>query len=237
MNDSMPTVAILAGGLATRLRPVTTTIPKSMILVAGEPFIAHQLRLLVRQGVRRVVICCGYLGEQIEEYVDDGAQFGCSVTYSYDGETLRGTGGAIQNALDKLGKSFFILYGDSYLPINYSRVYTAFRSMGNLGLMTIFHNRNQWDASNIVYSDHCILQYDKVNKNPAMEYIDYGLGVMNSAALELFQSSQVFDLSEVYRELLERGQLGGFEVYQRFYEIGTPAGLRETDVFIAGLQS
>ena len=220
MNSPLPPLALLAGGLSKRLRPITAAIPKSMVLVAGEPFIAHQLRLLTGQGIREVVICCGFLGEQIEDYVRDGTEFGC--------------GGAIRNALPKLGEHFFVMYGDSYLPIEFRPVYETFLRFGTSGLMTVFHNENRWDRSNVDFRDCRIRNYDKVKITPEMQYIDYGLGILKPDALERWGKDAVFDLSMVYGDLVEAGQLGGFEVKQRFYEIGTPNGLRETDEMLRG---
>jgi len=205
-----------------------------MVPVAGEPFIAHQLRLLAGQGIQEVVICCGFLGEQIEDYVRDGAAFGCAVRYSYDGSTLRGTGGAIKNALPSLGEHFFVMYGDSYLPIKFRLVYEISLSFGTIGMMTVFHNENRWDRSNVDFRDGRIRNYDKVKITPHMQYIDYGLGILKPGAFERFGKDEVFDLSRVYGDLVEAGQLGGFEVKQRFYEIGTPSGLRETDEMLRG---
>jgi NDP-sugar pyrophosphorylase family protein len=237
MNNPLPRLALLAGGLSTRLRPITATMPKSMVPVAGEPFIAHQLRLLADQGIREVVICCGFLGEQIEEYVRDGAEFGCSVRYSYDGIPLKGTGGAIKKALPKLGEHFFVMYGDSYLPIELRPAYERFLKMEKDGLMTVFHNENQWDTSNVEFHNHRIQKYDKVRTTSQMQYIDYGLGILRSAAFERWTENDIFDLSMVYSHLVETGQLCGYEVRQRFYEIGTPRGLRETRCVLRRLRN
>src|SRR5262249_28341281 len=145
----MPSLALLAGGLATRLRPITEQIPKAMIEVAGEPFIAHQLRLMRREGIRHVVLCIGYLGEQIEAFVGDGSRFDVAVEYQVDGPTLLGTGGALRNALDKLGDEFLIMYGDSWLDIPFAPVVDTFRASRKPALMTVFRNEGQWDKSNV----------------------------------------------------------------------------------------
>src|ERR1041384_6747470 len=149
----MPPVGLLAGGLATRLRPLTETVPKAMLEVAGEPFIAHQLRLLRRENVSRVVICAGYLGGQIAAYVGDGSRFGLSVRYRFDGPRLLGTGGALRAALDELGTEFMVMYGDSWLDIPYAPVVEAFRASAQPALMTVFRNEGQWDASNVWYEN------------------------------------------------------------------------------------
>lgn len=233
MNEPLPPLALLAGGLSTRLRPLTQTVPKSMVPVAGEPFIAHQLRWLAKQGIARVVICCGYLGEQIEDYAGDGAAFGCSVDYSYDGQPLKGTGGAVRQALPQLGNQFFLMYGDSYLPIAFGPVYETFVRLGRPGLMTVFRNENRWDTSNVEFERGGIRNYDKITITPQMHYIDYGLGILTPGAFAPWQDDEIFDLSLVYGHLVKTGQLSGHEVTQRFYEIGTPRGLKETDCMLS----
>ena len=200
-----------------------------MVLVAGTPFIDHQLRLVAGQGIQKVVICIGYLGEQIEEYVGDGSRFGCNVLYSRDGSTPRGTGGAVTNALPLLGSHFFVMYGDSYLPINFRLVYETFLAAGTMGLMTVFRNENRWDISNVTFRESRILTYNKVNRTPDMQYIDYGLGILRSSVFEEWKDVEAFDLSAVYGQLVSRDCLSGYETKQRFYEIGTQQGLCETD--------
>lgn len=227
MNNAMPPVAVLAGGLATRLRPRTATVPKSMLPVAGEPFVAHQLRLLAHQGATEVVLCCGYLGEQIEAFVGDGSGFGCQVRYSFDGAKPKGTGGALRQALPLLGEHFMVTYGDSYLPTDYNAIYRAFLDSGMQGLMTLYRNENLWDRSNVVFRGAKILQYDKLTQSPEMLHIDYGLGVLRAQALADWDVDQVFDLSSVYQRLINKEDLAGYEVAERFYEIGSHEGLNE----------
>jgi NDP-sugar pyrophosphorylase family protein len=220
-------VAILAGGLATRLRPITERIPKALIEIDGEPFIAHQLRLLHSRGIRRVVLCLGYLGEMVRQYVGDGHDFGVAVEYSFDGSTLRGTAGAIHQALDRLGSAFFVLYGDSWLPCDYAEVEAAFFAGGKSGLMTVFHNEGQWDSSNVEFTGGKILAYDKKNRTPRMHHIDYGLGVFKRDAFEILAPGSVHDLAALYQDLLARGELAALEMRERFYEIGSVAGIEE----------
>ncbi len=226
-------VAILAGGLATRLRPLTETIPKSLIEVAGEPFISHQLRLLQKVGIRRVVICVGHLGEMIEQVVGIGEAWGLAVSYSSDADKLLGTGGAIKKALPALGERFFILYGDSYLDSDFSTVERAHSASGKQGLMTVVRNDDQWDRSNVLYRDGKIVSYDKAHRTADMHHIDWGLGVLCAQALDAYPEAEAFDLARVYRELLNIDQLAGFEVNRRFYEIGSPEGIRETEEYIS----
>lgn len=221
--------AILAGGLATRLRPLTATIPKSLIEINGEPFIAHQLRLLNKQGIKRVVLCVGYLGEMIQDVVGSGDKFGIEVLYSFDGEKLLGTAGAIKKALPLLGEDFFVMYGDSYLPISFSIVQQGYRQQQKLGLMTVFYNQGQWDTSNVEYNNERIISYDKLHLTKAMHYIDYGLGIFNQQA---FVNHQISDLAKLYQALLQQQQLAAFEVKERFYEIGSFAGIKELEQYL-----
>ena len=233
MTDPVPLstipVAILAGGMATRLRPITEKIPKSLVTVAGRPFLAHQLELLRARGLRRVVLCVGHLGEMIEREFGDGRAWGMELAYSFDGPVLRGTGGALKQALPKLGSEFFVLYGDSYLPIEYAPIARHFQSSGKLGLMTVYRNEGQYDTSNVVFRDGEIVVYDKQAWRPEMCHIDYGLSLFQAAALELWPSDQAFDLAGVLQRLLAQGQLAGYEVRERFYEIGSHAGLTELE--------
>lgn len=231
-SAALPPVAILAGGRATRLRPLTETVPKSMIELAGEPFIAHQLRLLRREGAREVVLCLGYLGEQVEAYVGDGSRFGLALRCSYDREPLLGTGGALRKALPLLGESFLILYGDSYLDLPYAPVVRAFAASGLDGLMTVYRNEGRWDASNVVFAEGRVIAYSKKTRRPDMRHIDYGLGMLKADALAARPAAAPFDLADVYGDLVEAGRLAGFEVKQRFYEIGSPQGQAETEAYL-----
>ena len=229
----MLTVAILAGGLATRLRPMTETVPKSLLEVNGEPFAVHQLRLLQANGIRRVVICIGHLGALVQRAIGDGGALGLEVDYSVDGPVLLGTAGAIKNALPKLGETFFVMYGDSYLPCDYAAISRNFESAGVLGMMTVFRNEGKWDASNVEFAAGKIVAYSKTNRNPRMRYIDYGLGVFRAEAFDILPVGEASDLAELYMDLLQRRQLAAYEVTERFYEIGSPEGLRETAEFLA----
>ncbi len=226
-------VAILAGGLATRLRPITETIPKSLVEVAGRPFIFHQLDWLREEGVRRVVLCVGYLGEQMRDAIGDGRRFGLAVDYSFDGDRLLGTGGALKKALPALGQAFFVLYGDSYLRCSLSDVERAFRTAGMPALMTVLKNGGQWDRSNVLYEDGHLVRFDKGNPLPGMQHIDYGLSVVQAGIFESCGDNERIDLADIFMELSGRGKLAGFEVQERFYEIGSRDGLKETEEFLA----
>ena len=225
-------IAILAGGLATRLRPVTETVPKALIEVAGEPFLAHQLRLLRRHGFERVVLLVGYLGEKIEAFAGDGRAFGLRVEYAFDGPQLLGTGGALRRALPLLGDAFAVIYGDSYLPCDYRAALGAFTDSGKLGLMTVHRNEGQWDTSNVEFTGGRILAYDKAKRTPAMRHIDYGLGAFQRAAFDEVPAGQPYDLAAVYQGLLRRGQLAAWESPDRFYEIGSVQGIDDLGEFL-----
>lgn len=227
-------VAILAGGLATRLGPLTREMPKSLLEVAGRPFVHYQLRRLRDQGVRKVVLCLGHFGEKVVDAVGDGSAFGLDVAYSFDGPELRGTAGAIRQAIPLLGPAFFVLYGDSYLECDYAAVQKAYEAAGTMALMTVFRNEGQWDTSNVEFTGGRIVAYDKVTRSPAMRYIDYGLGILSPRAFDGVPESGTCDLASVYQEMLQRGELAGFEVTERFYEIGSVAGLEETRHHLAG---
>ncbi|HYG23826.1 MAG TPA: nucleotidyltransferase family protein [Verrucomicrobiae bacterium] len=225
-------VAILAGGLATRLRPITEKIPKSLVSVAGRPFLAHQLELLHERGIRRAVLCVGHLGEMIQRDFGNGSQFGITLDYSFDGPVLLGTGGALRQALPKLGSEFFVLYGDSYLPVDYHAVADFWRDSWKDGCMTVYRNEGRYDTSNVVFRDNRIAVYDKKNKVPEMHHIDYGLSLFKASIFEAYAPGEQFDLAEVMSALVASRQLAGYEVAERFYEIGSPAGLAELDAFL-----
>jgi len=222
-------VAILAGGLATRLRPITETIPKALVDVAGQPFIVRQLSYLRDQGISHVVLCVGYLGDMVKDIVGTGEKFGLNVRYSEDGPSLLGTGGALAKAIPLLGDQFFVLYGDSFLPVNFSSVQKAYEESGRQALMAVLNNKNQWDKSNVVFADGQILEYNKRTPRVGMTYIDYGLGVVSASVFKRRAVGQSFDLADVYQDLSLQGQLAGFEVHKRFYEIGSLTGLKEAE--------
>jgi MurNAc alpha-1-phosphate uridylyltransferase len=226
-------VAILAGGLAMRLRPLTETIPKSLIEIHGEPFLAHQLRLLSRAGIGKAVLCVGYLGEQIRDFAGDGLRFNLDLAYSFDGPEQLGTAGALRQALPLLGSAFFVLYGDSYLPCDYRAVECRFLNSGKLGLMTVFHNDGAGDTSNVEFSEGRILKYSKKQPTSSMRHIDYGLGLFRDCVFRQLSGPGPHDLPKVYQDLLRRDQLQAYEAVHRFYEVGSLAGIAELRTFLA----
>lgn len=226
-------VAILAGGLATRLRPLSDQVPKSLLTVAGRPFIFHQLDLLRRQGIERVVLCLAHLGEQIRAAVDAAVAPGLNVSYSFDGPRLLGTGGALRQALPLLGEEFFVLNGDSYLPCALRQVQTAYRAARRPALMTVLRNDSRWDRSNVLFSDGKLLAYDKRAPHPDMLHIDFGVSVVSRVIFAPYAGTEVIDLADILHDLSLRGELAAFEVAERFYEIGSMQGLKDTEEFLS----
>lgn len=220
-------VAILAGGLATRLGPLAETVPKAILDIAGKPFAIRQIELLRQHGFSDIVLCVGHLGNRLQDLLGDGRQWSVNLRYSFDGARPLGTGGALKKALPLLGDAFMVLYGDSYLECDYVKIVEAFEASGKRGLMTVFRNDGQWDHSNVILRDGRIVLYDKRLRAPEMQHIDYGLGLLRSSVFEPYSADESLDLATVYADLLAQDELAGFEVQQRFYEIGSPAGLEE----------
>ena len=232
-----PQVVVLGGGLGSRIEGVAGGLPKSLLPVLGEPFVHHQLRLLASQGVRDVVYVIGFRGEQIRRDVGDGSRFGLAVSWVDERDRLHGTGGALRVAYDTgaLDEDFGVLYGDSYLPVDLHPVLAAFHSSGCPALMTVLRNDDRWDASNAVFEDGRVIAYDKEARarDPRMRWIDFGFSLLRRTLVETIPSDAVRDLGEVYRELSLRGELAGFEVGSRFYEIGSPEGVAELESYLA----
>ena len=226
-------VVILAGGLATRMKPITEKIPKSLIEVKGKPFIFHQLNYLKSQDIQNIVLCIGHLGDMIESLIGDGKALGLNIQYSLDGDKLLGTGGAIKKALPLLTKDFFVLYGDSFLPIHYKDVEEAYFSSKRNALITVVKNNNQWDKSNVEFESGKLIEYNKNTPNHRMNYIDYGLSVLNQSIFDAYHESERFDLSDLYHKLSLHDHLAGFETFERFYEIGSQNGLKETETYLS----
>jgi NDP-sugar pyrophosphorylase family protein len=233
-EGDLPSIAILCGGLGTRLLPITSKIPKALVEVNGEPFIFHQLRLLHARGFERVVLCTGYLGEMIDEAVGSGTNFDLDVSYSADGPENLGTAGAIRKALPLLGDAFFVTYGDTYLNCDYAQIFEAHRASGKLGLMTVCRSDDP-ATSNAEFEDGAILAYGKLTKTPRMGHTDYGVSVFRSSAFSGVEPGVVADMEGVFAQLLRNGELAGLEIPERFHEIGSPSALAETAVFIQQL--
>ena len=229
---------ILAGGLGIRMQPLTRRLPKTLLPVLGRPFAEYQLGWLADQGVRDVVYCIGFLGDQVRAFVGDGGRWGLRVGYVDEGSRLMGTGGALRLAAEAgvLDPGFLVLYGDSYLPIDIAPVWQASR-LGRDPLMAVLRNRGSWDASNVIFRDGRVRHYEKGRPDAAaigMEHIDYGLSVLpREVVATMIPADRPHDLAALHAELSRQGRLGGFEVTQRFYEIGSPAGLRDLEAHLA----
>lgn len=228
---------ILAGGIGTRMRPATEEMPKALIPVLERPFCDWQLELLAEQGVERVLYSVGYKGEMLRDHVGDGGRFGLRVSYVDEGSELRGTGGALRLALDEgaLEEAFFVLYGDSYLPVDMAAIQAAWEATDDPALMTVFRNDGQWDTSNAIYADRKVVLYDKdrpAEQVAQMHWIDYGLSVLTREVVERVPGNSVSDLADLTRELSREGSLAGYEVTQRFYEAGSPDGLADLETYL-----
>jgi NDP-sugar pyrophosphorylase family protein len=224
---------ILAGGLATRMRPLTEQIPKALIPVEGTPFIDHQLAWLAAHGVDEVVLSIGYRGDMLRAHVGDGARHGLAARYVDEGTNLRGTAGALRLALDEgaLRESFLLTYGDSFLPVDFGDVFATFERVGTPALMTVFRNEGRWDTSNVIFDGRMVTLYDKQRRaRPADEFtfIDYGLLALERRVIaDAIPSGAKADLAGLLYDLSLRGALAGLEVHERFYEIGSPVGLED----------
>jgi N-acetyl-alpha-D-muramate 1-phosphate uridylyltransferase len=240
LSKQLPPLVILAGGLGTRLKALTAEKPKAMVNVLGKPFIAHQMRLLSAHGAKQVILSVKHFADQIENFVGDGSQFGLSVSYSHDGDQLLGTGGAVLKAITNATtdmSEFAVLYGDSYLDIDYLSVYDDFQKSKKLGLMTVFKNENELVPSNVWMENGEIKAYGKENPSPLMLHVDYGLSFFKDLAFTTFKAefeknTRAFDLGEVTRYLLSTQQLATTEVYRRFYEVGSVEGIDALEIYL-----
>jgi NDP-sugar pyrophosphorylase family protein len=224
---------ILAGGLATRMRPLTDAIPKALIAAEGKPFVDHQLGWLAAHGVTDVVLSIGYRGDLLRDHVGDGGRFGVHVRYVDEGTELRGTAGALRLAFAEgvLEESFLVTYGDSFLPVDFAAVYAEFVRSAKPALMTVYRNHGQWDSSNVIFEDGRIVLYDKHHRvRPAADFpfIDYGLmAFARRTVADEIPAVGKADLADLLHALSLRGELAGMEVGERFYEIGSLAGLED----------
>jgi len=224
--------AILCGGLGTRMRPATLTLPKPMLEVAGGPFLGHLLRYVAAQGGSRAVLCIGYRGELIRAFAGDGSRFGLELAYVEDGATPLGTAGAVRAALAQLGDAFFVLFGDAFLPIDYRAVEQCFLAAGTEGLMTVYADPNSYHPANVEVAGGRVVAYDKLHPTQRMTFIDYGLSAFRASAFTGIEPGTAADLSAVNQRLIAAGQLSAFQAQQRFYEIGSPEGMALTTAYL-----
>ncbi len=223
---------ILAGGLGTRLGPLTAQLPKALVPILGRPFLEHVIDLLRENGLTRLLLLHGHHGTQLEKAFGDGSSRGVHIHYRHDGPLLLGTAGALRNALDLLDDEFLLMYGDTYLDIDYQEVIDAFHAAGKPALMTVFHNRGQFDSSNVIYRDGQLLRYAKSERTPEMEYIDYGLAALRREVIAALPEGAKADLAGIYTQLVADGRMAGFEVQRRFYEIGSPTGIATCEEYL-----
>jgi len=229
---SLYPIVILAGGLATRIRPITEQIPKALVEVGGEPFIAHQLRLISARGIKNVIISAWYLGEMIREYLGNGSEFGLQVQYVFDGEKALGTAGAIRKTLNLLESPFFVLNGDTYFPCDYAAIQAFYDAHSQAGLMTVNYNKMDWHESNVELRDGIIIRHQKQNQDPLMKHVDAGLALFDPQVFMHIPKGQNADMMDVFQKLLAEDNLIGYEEKQRFYEMGSFSGLKELDALL-----
>jgi NDP-sugar pyrophosphorylase family protein len=225
-------MVILAGGYARRLGSLTKDYPKCLIAINGRPFVDWQLDLLVKNGYSDFLFCLSYKSELVQDYLGDGSDRGIRIQYSLDGELQLGTGGAIQKALPELGSEFGVIYGDSYLPADYSKVEKYFLKSGCNALMTVYKNENLYDTSNVEFTGGKLIQYEKGKVDNKMKHIDYGVTFFRKAAFASWANHTVFDLSIVCNQMVKTKEILGFEVFDRFYEIGSLRGIEEFSLYL-----
>ena len=220
-------VVILVGGLATRLRPLTNKMPKSLIQIRGKNFLEYQLDFLKKGGVKNVILCVGYLGDEIKSFFGNGKRFGINIKYSYESQYLLGTAGALRNAKDLLEDEFFVMYGDSYLFLDFIAIKSYFKRFNNLGLMVVYKNYDRYDTSNVAIEDNLVKRYGKRQRAKDVVYIDYGASILKKKAMELVPKNQAYSLEELFTELIKQEELLAYKVNKRFYQIGSHEGLAE----------
>jgi MurNAc alpha-1-phosphate uridylyltransferase len=226
-------IAILAGGLAIRLGALTRNEPKSLLKFEGKPFIQYQIEQIGRRGIKDIVICTGHLGEQIERCLGDGARYGLSIRYRREDKPL-GTAGALKNAENLLKDSFITIYGDSYLSLDFGRMFNYFVTHQRLGMMTVYRNFDHHDRSNASISGGFVTGYSKSGRTTDMVYIDYGAQLFRKQVLNLIPAGTFYPLENLFPQLILRQQLLSYEVGERFYEIGSRQGIREFSEYLRG---
>jgi len=225
-------MVILCGGLATRLGDLAKKTPKSMIDIHGKPFLWYQIENLKKHDIRDIVLCVGHLSEKIIEYFDDGTKHGVNITYSHDGDKPLGPIGALKKAEPLLDNVFFIMYGDSYLTVDYQKVYSFFKQHDKLGCMVVYKNNDKYDKSNLIVKDNMVTGYGKEKHSEDMIYIDYGTSLLRKKSLETIPSDTYYTTGEFFSILIKQKQLLAFEVDKRFYHIGNPEALEEFREYI-----
>lgn len=233
-------VAILAGGLGTRLGALTERRPKSMVPVHGRPFLEHQIARLREHGVTDIVVCVGHLAESIRAYFGDGTRVGVRMRYSDEGDRRLGTAGALKWAEPTLADRFLVLFGDSYLTLDSRAVMDAFEQSGRLALMTVWRN-DGYERSDVALDGDRVAAYGAssdagaAGESVRLTHINYGLSAVRRTSLASLTHGRPSSLQEFYAPMIRRGELGAFEVRHRYYEIGSPRGLEEFERLTAGV--
>ena len=227
-------IAILAGGLGTRVSDISRNNPKSMIEIHGKPFVYWQISNLIQQGYFEILMCIGHKGSIIQEYLEIQFKDKAQISYSFDGELQLGTGGSIKKALPMLGDEFMVLYGDSYLPICFSKVESTFKDSGRPALMTVYKNSNALSPSNVLIEQDKVIQYSKSHDQAILTYIDYGLNLFSKGVFETEIEGTTFDLGVIFRKLISEELLTAYEIKERYYEIGSPKGIVDFQDYLKG---
>lgn len=226
---------ILAGGFGMRMRPVTKSLPKALLKVRGKCFLEHQIDLLKKSGFRALVLCVHYRADLIRADFGDGSAVGVEITYSEEIEKPLGTAGALKNAAPLLHDPFMVIYGDSYLPVDYGEIVSYFAEHDEPALMTVYKNDNRYDTSNVRIDGERVVAYDKRNTSGNLVYIEYGLNIFRKSVLDLIPAGRSYSLGELFKELIRKRQLIAFETAQRFYEIGSREGLRDMENYLGAI--
>ena len=226
------TLVILAGGLATRIRPITNNKAKALIEINGKPFIYWQLKYYIKQGVKNFVFLLGFKGEEIEGYIKKNNYFNVNISFYYDGNQLRGTGGSILQSINKFPENFFVLYGDTLLQIDLNDMYNFYDKNNHQITMSIYKNKSMYDKSNVQKLSHNKITYNKDNLQNDMSYIDYGISILNKKIFISNTDKTLTDLSSFYKGISSKNKLFGYEVFKRFYEIGSFEGIKQTQSFV-----
>ncbi len=225
-------IAIICGGLATRLGGLAKKIPKSMMDIQGKPFLEYQIEMLKKQNIKDIVLCVGHLSESIESYFEDGKKFGVDIKYSYDGDKKLGPMGAIKNAEELLKKEFFIMYGDSYVFVDFSKVYGFYKKNSKLVCMVVYKNENKYDKSNLIVENKRVVGHKDLDKKGEIKYIDYGTSLLNKKSLDFITENSFCSTEEFFKKMILKNELSAYEVKKRFYHIGNPKALEEFRIFI-----
>jgi MurNAc alpha-1-phosphate uridylyltransferase len=227
-------IVVLAGGLATRMRPETEQVPKSLLLVNGRPFVDWQLDRFVASGARSVLMCVGFLGEQIETHVKRALDRGLTVGYSYDGEQLLGTGGALRRAFARLESEFVVTYGDSYLPFDYAAPLADLRAQPDaVATMSVYRNGGELGESNVALDGDWVAKYAKGTHDATLDCIDYGAIALRRSSLDGIEDGAVWGIEALLGKLARQRKLRAFVAPERFYEVGSKAGRRALEQHLA----